>query len=45
MTSLIHELLATSATRTPDAPAIKFRKTEHNYAQVAGDAAAVRVAP
>ncbi len=37
MTSLIHELLATSASRTPNAPAIKFRKTEHNYAQVAGD--------
>jgi acyl-CoA ligase (AMP-forming) (exosortase A-associated) len=35
MSTLIHELVTTSALRTPDAPAIKHRKTILSYAQLA----------
>ena len=36
MTALIHELLTRSAARTPDACAIKFRKDEVSYGDLAG---------
>ena len=34
MSVLIHELLSTSANRSPDAPAIRFKKTELGYAEL-----------
>jgi acyl-CoA ligase (AMP-forming) (exosortase A-associated) len=36
MTALLHELLTASAERAPDAAALKFKRAESSYAQVAG---------
>ncbi len=36
MTALLHELLLASASRTPDSTALRHRKTDTTYAQLAG---------